>query len=134
MAKVYRTSDRIRVKIGGLVFTISPLSFDQKSEIQALAISGDMVKALDSAKMAVKYAVKDVEGLEDSDGPYKLELDDSGITEDSLDVLFNTEVQDNLAFTCLNLLKSIPKEFINPHTGEKLEGVSIVKTSSRKKK
>ena len=134
MEKIYRTSDRIRVKIGGLVVTISPLGFDQKSEIQALALSTSLVDGLDSAKKAVKYSVKDVEGLEDSNGAYKIEFDESGVSEESLDILFNTAVSDNLAFTCLNLLKSIPKEFINPHTGKKLKGVSIVKTTSGKKK
>ncbi len=45
--KIYRISDRIKVKVGGLVFKIGPLTYDQKSEIQSLAASGDFKKALE---------------------------------------------------------------------------------------
>lgn len=134
MEKVRRPGSTIDVKIGALVFSISPLSFDQKTEINALAASGDLVKGLEAAKKAVKYAVKGVKGLEDEEGPWSPEIDTEGLTDESLDILFNTTVQDSLAFVCLNLLQSIPDYFTNPHTGEKLEGVSIVKSGSRKKK
>jgi len=135
MTKIYKVTDKIKVDVGGLVFHISPLTFDQKSEIQALAASGDFKKSLQSAKLAVKYAVKDVDGLEDVDGnPYKLERDDSGVSEDSLDSLLNLQQSESLQMACLGLLQGIPKQFINPFTNEKLEGVSIVKEGAGKKK
>lgn len=134
MARIYKTSDRIKVKVDGLVFIISPLSFDQKAEIQALAASGDLYKGLQAAKLAVKYAVKDVEGLKDGEGEYQPQLQDNILDDQSLDDIFNLEQNEKLAFACLNLLQSIPKEFMDPHTGNKLEGVSFVKESSGKKK
>lgn len=134
MAKIHRISDRIKVNVGGLVFTISPLTFDQKSEIQALAVSGNFQDSLRSAKLAVKYALKDVSGLEDADGnEYKLELDESGLKEDCLDNIFNVPQSEDLTKVCLSLIKGVSEEFKDPFTGKKLKDVSVVKESSAKK-
>lgn len=135
MAKIYKISDRIRVKVGGLVFKIGPLTFDQKAEIQSLAASGDFKQSLKSAKLAVKYGVKGVEGLEDSKGnPYELESDESGLSEDSINDLLNLEENETLSMVCLGLLRGIPEHFTNPFDGKRLEGVSIVKEGAGKKK
>lgn len=128
--KIYKTTDQIPVKIEGLTFLLSPLSFEQKTEIQALAVSADFKESMRAAKLAVKYSVKDVQGIED----FEVENDELGLSEECLDNLFNLPQNETLAFACLNLIKSFPKEFINPHTGEKLQGVDIVKVNSRKKK
>lgn len=133
--KIYRISDRIKVNVGGLVIVIGPLTFDQKSEIQALAASGDFKKALESAKLAVKYGVKDVIGLKDSeDKDWKPSYDESGLATDSLDELLNLEVNESIQMVCLNLINGIPNEFKNPFTKDKLKSVSIVKEGAEKKK
>lgn len=135
MEKVYRISDRIRIDVEGLVVTISPLTFAQKAEIQALAASGDFMKAMQSARIAVKYAVKGVEGLEYPDGTaFNIELSEGSLSDETVDELFNVPQSEKLAFACMNLLGSIPKDFIDPHTGEKMKGVKIVKESPGKKK
>lgn len=130
MAKIYRISDRIQVDIEGLTFSIGPLTFDQKSEIQALAASGDFIKSLQSAKLAVKYAVKDVDGLDD----YKVEKDEAGLTEDCLNDLLNLPQNEKVQMTCLGLLQGIPDKFVNPFDGKALEGVTIIKENKGKKK
>lgn len=135
MAKIYKISDRIRVDIGGLVFKLGPLTYEQKAEIQALAASGDFKQALDSAKLAVKYGLKDVEGLEDSEGkPYQIKTDESGIADDCLNDLLNLEQNEQLSMVCLGLIRGIPDHFTNPFDGKKLEGVSIIKEGAGKKK
>lgn len=134
MVRVSRPSDRIKIDIGGLVFTISPLTYDQKTEIQVLAAQGGIKNGLDAARLAVKYAVKDVNGLEELDGSeFRPQVDTDGVSNEDLDVIFNLEQCDKLSFACLNLLQSVPREFINPHTGEPLEGVKFVKESDGKK-
>ena len=135
MAKIYKISDRIKVKVGGLTVKIGPLTFDQKAEIQALATSGDFKKSLQSAKLSVKYSVKDIDGLEDAEGnKYELSTDEEGLSEDCLNELFNLEESEKLSMMSLGLLQGIPKQFTNPFTGEPLEGVKIVKESAGKKK
>lgn len=135
MAKIYRISDRIRVKIEGLEFKLGPLTFDQKAEIQALAASGDFQKSLRSAKLAVKYGLKSVHGLEDADGnSYEVESDESGIAENCLNELLNLPQNESLQMVCLGLLQGVPESFTNPFNGEKLEGVSVIKENRSKKK
>ena len=131
--RVYRPSDRIKVSIDGLTFTISPLSYHEKAEIQEKAIeagSGNFKAGLDAGMLAIKYALKDVDGLENADGS---KFQYTGSDED-IDVLFNMEQSDKLSFVCLNLIKGVPKTFIDPHDGKAIAGVKFVGDSSGKKK
>ena len=85
--------------------------------------------------MAVKYGVKSIEGIKDSEGnAYELEKDEAGLSEESINDLFNLEQNEALSMVCLGLLRGVPDSFTNPFTGEPLEGVSIVKESAGKKK
>lgn len=132
MAKIYKTTDKIPVKIGELVFEISPLSRIQKADIQALIMEG---KLADAAFLSVKYAVKSVKGLKYGQGDYELEFDDNNnITEDSLDDLSNIEESTNLHIACISLINGIPKEFVDPDTGKKLKDVSFVENEVSKGK
>lgn len=139
MSKIYRLSDRIKVKVDGLVVEISPLSLHQKAEIESDILTGSVESSMRGAANAVRYSVKDISGIEDASGnSYELEFDESGkaLTQDCIDDLFNLPETQKLMLACLNLIKSIPDEFIDPNTGEAIQGVKIIKTqeSSRKKK
>lgn len=127
--KLFKTTDIVDVKIGELVFGISPLTFDQKSEIQELAISNKMSDGLKAAKLAVKYGIKRVDGIDD----FQVEKEDGVLSDSSVDDLLNLPMTDTIAFACLNLIKAFPSEFIDPNTGLKLEGVEILETPSEKK-
>lgn len=128
-------NERIKVKMDDLTFLLSPLTFDQKTEIQALSMTGEFKKTLEAAKLAVKYSVKDVKGLEDSSGKaYKIKSDDLGLTDECLNELLNSEQSDNLQVACLAFIKGIPKDFMNPFTNKPLKGVKIIKDSKGKKK
>lgn len=135
MAKIYRMSDRIKLKIDDLVVTIGPLSIHQKAAVEEVSASSGLLKA---TMEAMKYAIKDIEGLTTADGsPYSLERDDDGnLTEGCLDDLFNIEQSYRISSVCLNLINNIPDEFIDLNTGKKLEGVEFVvdKESKRKKR
>lgn len=133
MAVIYKTSDRLKVKIDDLTFVISPLSFSQKSEVNSAILSGGAEGAMEGARLAVKYSLKDVSGLVNLDGS-NYELDE--ISDEVIDDLFNLEHSTKLSQVCLNLISGIPKEFIDPRTGQPLEGVSLVKErkSGRPKK
>lgn len=126
MSVVYRTSDRLKVKVGGLVFKISPLSKYQKEKIQTLSIEN---KLMQSAATAIQCAVKSVSGLKDKDGEdYTLELDgNKELTEECVDDLMNLGEAPELATICAALLNGIPQEFVDPYSGKKLKGVSWIK-------
>ena len=135
MVKIYKTTDRIPVKIDTLTFKISPLSFDQKAEIQAMLISGDAMSVVKAAKTSVKYAVKDVTGVENADGSkYQLEFEGEVLADHCVDDLLNIDQDDKLSLVCTSFLNGIPKDFVDPQTGKKISGITIQRESSRKKK
>jgi len=126
MAIVYRTSDRIKIKVGELVVSVSPLNRYQKAKVQELTMVG---KDIDAASTALKAGIKNIEGLEDiHNEPYKLVFDDNKeLTDECIDDLMNLELAPELVNICVSLLNGIPKEFVNPVTGKKLKGVEFVK-------
>lgn len=125
MAKIYRMSDRIRLKIDDIEVVIGPLSIHQKAAIEEVSASSGLLKA---TMEAMRYAIKDVNGLKTADGSnYQLQRDDEGyISEESLNDLFNIEQSYRLSTVCLNLINNIPDEFVDLNTGKKLEGVEFV--------
>lgn len=130
--KAYRLTDRIYVNIGELGFKLSPLSMGQKKEIRDCAkiVNGEVEEdyMLGSFK-SIKYAVKGIKGLETLDGEeYAPEFDEDGsLSDNSVEDLLNLEVNGKLMIACMNLLNGIPNVIVNPATGERLEGVEIVK-------
>jgi hypothetical protein len=109
---VYKSTDRVPVKIGDLTFWISPLRADQKLEIMSLVEREGGMEVVDQMKqsfLAVRYSVKEVEGLKNHDGSeYKLSLDDSGVmTDECLDDLLQLEVRQKIVDTCLKLLPGV---------------------------
>ena len=135
MAKIYKVNDIIPLKIDGLVVNISPLSFEQKMDIQAEILKGDSQSAMQAAARAVKYSVKSVKGFENADGSeYQISLIDNKITDECWDELQNVEQAQKLIMVCLNLLNGIPSEFVDPNTGKALDGVSILKDKTKGKK
>jgi hypothetical protein len=135
MAKIYRTTDKIPLKIGELTVNVSPLSFEQKMTIQTEILKGGAQAAMRAAKMACQCAVKSIDGLEGTDGnPYSPEMVDNKITDSAWDDLQNIQETQSLIAVCLSLINGIPKEFVDPNTGKKLEGVSLIVEETKGKK
>lgn len=102
---VYRASDRIPVKIGPLKFELSPLTSDQKAQVLSIDITEGGVTKQDQvkqAKLAIKYCVKSVSGIELADGkPFKIKLGEDGcITDDDLEVLLSIDYAPQLVKIC----------------------------------
>jgi hypothetical protein len=136
MTKIYRTSDIIPLKVDGLRIGISPLTFDQKMEVQAEILKGDAQGAMRGAALAVRCAVKELSGIKTTSGDeYELSFEDGMLSQDCWDDLCNIAEGSKLTMVCLNLINGVPKDFIDPNTGEKIEGVSVIQQeSSRSKK
>ena len=132
--RVYRTTDIVKLKIGELEVGISPLSYAQKAEIQAQILTGNVKGAIEGARLAVKYGVKSVSGLEDADGnAYELAKDESGLSDSAVDDLLNVEPGETLSLVCLNLIKGLPGTFVDPNTGQELKGVKVLSDNAEKK-
>ena len=140
--KIYRTTDRIPVKIGELIFKVAPLSSHQKIEILSCQVSEAGTSYQNVAKatfLAVKYGVKEVEGLEYAtcEDKYELKFDDptkAALTDDCVNELLSMEYREELVMACFAFMNKIPKEIVNPTTGKPLKGVQVLKAESTDKK
>ncbi len=137
MARIYRREDRIPVRIGDITVKLSPLSIQQKTEIMQSAINGrknaDYGEANKSVVLALKYAIKGIEGVEDSEGkPYVLQFEGESLTDACVGDLLNLGMTGKLTQVCISLANGIKDEFTDER-GEKLEGVDIVKASTPEK-
>jgi hypothetical protein len=135
MAKIYRATDIIPLEIDGLVVNISPLTFEQKMDIQSEILKGDAQSAMRAAARAVKSAVKSIQGIENQDGSeYKLQMENGKLTDTCWDDLQNIEQAQKLIMVCLSLISGIPKEFVDSNTGKPIQGVSLIQDKSKAKK
>jgi hypothetical protein len=137
MATIYRPSDRIEVKVDDLSFFLSPLSMSQKQELLARVASGssagDLNSVLVSIRMALKYTIKDVKGLIDSDGnAYKVSFDEDGyLSDDDIDGILNLEYSESINLMCMSMANKVPEEFLGAD-GKPLKGVSRVRKPAKK--
>ena len=99
------------------------------------AKKGDTMGILKAAFLCVKYAVKDIKGVELSDGSeYKIEMKGDSLTDDCVNDLFSMQESDNLSMVCINLLQGRYEDFINIETKEKLKGVKLLNEAPPTKK
>ena len=130
MARIFRTSDRIPVKIGDLSIIVSPLSFAQKTELQTIMLSAanDPMRAVKGAAMAIRFAVKGVTGVETMDGePWTPTFDADGLlSEESCDELLNLEENPKLIALCTQLVAGVPVNgVLDPHTRKPMDGITL---------
>lgn len=134
MSVVYRVNDKFDIKIGEVVFSISPLNYKVKADMQSLVIAG---KPMDAAVLALKNSVKSVSGLKLPNGSeYSLEFKDNGELEDAcIDDLLNIPESSKLNVIAISLIHGMPQgEFLDPETNKPMEGVKFVKKASARKK
>jgi hypothetical protein len=132
MTKIYKRSDRIKLKIDDVVVTLAPLSFDQKTEAQDYMLRGraksDYKLMSKSIAYSIQQSVKDISGLENEDGtPYKLEFENGVLTDTCIDDLFNIELHKKLVMICTSLTQGIPQVFTDEN-GKPIEGVEFIRS------
>lgn len=130
MAKIYKRTDKINIKVDDVVVTISPLSIHVKTEAaQMMALGkqkGDYSMLTNALVLMIKHAVKDIKGLKNHDGSeYKIELEDNCLKDETIEDLFNIEIHTKLTMICTNLMSSIPDKFVD-NNGQEIKGVEFV--------
>ena len=127
MPVIYRTSDRIEIKIDDFKIKIKPMSFEEKSqviaEIQKAQQTKDMASLQKASLMPIRLALKSIEGVEDINGePYSLQFDENNhLTDECLNEVLS--LSEKLTQVCMATLNGLPNEW-------EIEGVSF---SSKKK-
>lgn len=136
MSKIYTINDKIPVKIGDIIFYISPLKYSQKCELQSYMTKAiednNMQLAQDAAFKAIQYSVKDVKGLTHMDGSeFRVDIEEGILSEESVDNLLNIEHSTKLAALCTSLINGIANKIIDPYTGKTMEGISFEVTEKK---
>lgn len=129
--KIYKLSDRIKLRIADVELTLAPLTRVQKYDIQSSIFKWESTKEathlIEGSFKAVKYGVRGISGVHGLDGSeYKLSFDGDVLSDDCVEELLNSELSNEITVSAISLLNGIPKKIINPMTGKELEGVEIV--------
>ncbi len=133
MAKIYKLSDRIKIKIDDILIKVAPLSVDQKNEVHLLMVKGAVTKdykLLNSGiRLSLKYALKDLQGIKlasDENETYVLSFDENGnVTDECIDEIFNLEMNEKIVMVCQALAGKIPEKFTD-EKGQPIEGVELI--------
>ena len=125
---IHKISDVIEYKIGPLTIKVTPLSFKQKSEINALIMmaqkSQDIIELQKASLMSVKMALKEIKGLKYADGSeWSLQFENGLVSDDSLDELLNLEMSAKIVEICGAFINSIPSS---------IEGVELIDKTQKK--
>lgn len=73
--KIFKTTDKVKVKFDGVEVTLSPLSYGQRVEIMS-------ERPEKQALLMLKMSIKGISGLEGYDGkPYELKLETDQLTD-----------------------------------------------------
>ena len=132
--RIYKTSQKIEIKVDNLSIFVSPLSYHQKLELQGLMVKasqGDMEAAMQAIVKALKVSLKDISGVitEDEQGndiEYKLAFQDNEVSDECINDLLNMPCSNKISTICTSLLAGVPDQILGPD-GKPLEGVSIIK-------
>ena len=129
MIKIYKTSDLLPVKIHDVEFKISPLTFEHRSAIQGIlseaAKNNDMAKMAEASFFAIKYAVKEIKGIESWDGsPFELEIKDKVLTDECVNDLLNLEIFPELAKVSSALINGVPSQILD-EAGQPVKGIVL---------
>lgn len=145
--KVYKTTDLLKYKFGEIEVEFSPLSHFQKNEINPLInraikvrnikdASGresqvqeqDLQLMAEAMQLAIKYSVKSVKWLYDSeDNEYVLTFDSNNLlTDDCVSDLMNIQEQAQISYIAGSFLGGSPRTTNLP------EGISFLGVRTKK--
>jgi len=138
---IYSTDDTIKLKVDDIEISISPLTFQEKRELSSkllLGTGGNLDAALEASFLAIKYGVKEVFNLKNSEGkPYKLKFEENKrhLTDTCVEDLLNIKQNNKLVQICSQLLNGINSSLlIDPVTGDNIEGVELLEDDCIEKK
>jgi hypothetical protein len=103
--RIFRLSDRIPARIGEVTFWLSPLSYEQRIQLLSAKRMEGGVEVDDNAmraRLAMKFAIKDVDGVTCADGsPYAPAKDADGtISLQAVDELASLPIADKAVAAC----------------------------------
>lgn len=136
--RVHTSADLIAVKIDDesnkdrpVIIKFRPLTYQQRKEVLSKVVQagGNLIEdKMEMCRLAVRYSVKSVSGLETASGDYSIEMDPDGFLSDkSLDDIMNIpDISIPLMQGAIQIATNGPFRALLDETGEALQGVSVI--------
>ena len=122
MAKILKRTDRIKFKVGEVIFTLAPFTYEQKMEMSECVTTKSGISRVDMFKtqtLMLKYGVKGIEGVDD----YELEFDSNGnLTDECISELLYLDQSITMLSACYEVHNGLPDKLQTE--GVELEVVS----------
>lgn len=109
-----------------------PLTYAQRKEIlSCIAMKGgNMIEdRMEMVRLAIRYSVKSIEGLETASGPYSVKYEPDGfLSQETLDDIFNTDQRlvDAISLGAIKLSNGGPFTELTGDDDDQLEGVTVL--------
>lgn len=116
-----------------VTFTFAQLDYFSRNKVATLSTAYREGRLILDVGLAcfynLKYGLKEVKGLGDSEGgPYVLEFDDGvdQLTDNCVNEILACPISDKLLYAADQLGSHIPKEIIDPVTSKPVEGLEVI--------
>lgn len=132
MTILYRTTDRIEIKIQDITLFVSPLSHHAKMTLlqkSGTVKSEDPRGMLEFAAEMIRLCVKDVRGVSLVDGSeWRPDFSEGKLTDESLGELLSLPMSAQIMQVAGAFMQGIPatNQVIDPSSGLPIEGVEVI--------
>jgi hypothetical protein len=135
VTKLYLPDEKVQLKIDDITVSIQQLTMAQKATIiEKLQNTTSTLSLIEASQLAIKYGIKDIQGVELSDGKsYRLEFEGHVLTDSCVEALLCLPQSDKLQSVCFSLLKGISDPLVDA-SGKKIPGVEMIKSDKAQKR
>ena len=131
--------DIIKIKTGEITFHLTPLTFEQRAEVngQIQREAGQIIRnSFAMAGLAVKYALRKVEGAELANNePLEIVVEKGKITNKSLDAVSNIPIHSKHLFnSCVTLANTGPFTELLDDDDKPIKDVQVILPGDEEKK
>lgn len=111
--RIFKAGQKYSLKLGDLVFVVTPLTFSQKTEILdeigRAQVTGDKKQIVRASMETIRYALKDIKGFVNDDGtPWVPEFEEEKLSMDSLEVVLNVAATQPMLDTISSFINGVP--------------------------
>jgi hypothetical protein len=132
MTILYMPDEKVPLKVEDVTIWVTQLTMAQKAAVIDKLSSGSPLSLLEASSMAVKYAVKGIEGVFLSSGkPFTPEFEGSHLADSSVEAILCLPQTEKIQAACFSLLRGLSNPLMDAN-GKPIPGVSIVESKPKK--
>ncbi len=135
MTTIYLPGDKVPLKIDDLTVYVHQLTMAQRAAIiEKLSEKDNPQASLEATKLALKYGVREITGVERTDGsPFSVVLHEGSLSDDSVEALLYLPCTGKIQLACFALLAGISNPLVDA-AGKPIPGVEVITAALPSKK